>query len=144
MYRYLLQAEDHLKETISVIDNYATRDDTVQFLVSTSDKTIHGKNRGYGFRIRQVGGHLSDESVQQLSRDISRISLPNAGNEGSNLDEIPSSSEDVVKKGPRQDHQLAHGHRTKHASGPDVDSNKATKLDDIKQNSSQKRSGSGL
>ncbi|GKT44620.1 uncharacterized protein ColSpa_04801 [Colletotrichum spaethianum] len=35
-------AESHVKENISIIDNYAAGDDTVQFLVSTNGKTIHG------------------------------------------------------------------------------------------------------
>jgi hypothetical protein len=69
------KADHNLKESISVIDNQATEDETVQFLVSTNEKTIHGKNRGDGFRIRQIGGHLSDESLQQLSRDIAMISV---------------------------------------------------------------------
>ncbi|KAK2035757.1 hypothetical protein LZ31DRAFT_511914 [Colletotrichum somersetense] len=68
-------AEIHVKENISIIENYATGDDTVQFLVSTNGNTIHGKNRDYGSMTRQVGGHLSNASLQQMSRDISRISL---------------------------------------------------------------------
>ncbi len=64
------KADLHLKENISTIDNYATGD-AVQFMVSTDGKTIHGKNRGLGWRTRQVGGHLSDVSLQQLSRDFS-------------------------------------------------------------------------
>jgi len=64
------QADMNLNENISVIDNFATGDDAVQFLVSTNNKTIHAKNRGYGMRPRQLGGHLSDESLQQVSRDM--------------------------------------------------------------------------
>ena len=64
------QADLNLNENISVIDNFATGDDAVQFLVSTNNKTIHAKNRGYGMRPRQLGGHLSDESLQQVSRDM--------------------------------------------------------------------------
>ena len=52
------KAEDHLKETISVIDNYATRDDTVQFLVSTSDKIIHGKTESTAFELDKSEGTL--------------------------------------------------------------------------------------
>lgn len=69
------RADDHLKETISVIENFATGDDTIQFLVSTNERVIHGKNRGYGMRQRQVGGHLSDLSLQQISRDMTNVSL---------------------------------------------------------------------
>lgn len=63
------KADDHLKENISQVDNYATGD-AVQFMVSTNNKIIHGSNRGLGWRTRQVGGHLSDASLQQLSRDM--------------------------------------------------------------------------
>ncbi|PLB49664.1 hypothetical protein P170DRAFT_456251 [Aspergillus steynii IBT 23096] len=68
------RADDHLKENISNIDNYATGD-AVQFMVSTNGTIIHGKNRGVGWRSRQVGGHLSDVSLQQLSRDFTSINL---------------------------------------------------------------------
>jgi hypothetical protein len=69
-------AHNHLKDNISNIENHWEGDETVQFLVSTNDKTIHGKNRGSGRRGRQIGGHLNDESLQQLSRDIASISMP--------------------------------------------------------------------
>ncbi|KAE8381497.1 hypothetical protein BDV26DRAFT_278708 [Aspergillus bertholletiae] len=68
------KADTHLKENISNIDNYATGD-ALQFMVSTNGKTINGTNRGLGWRTRQVGGHLSDESVQQLSRDMTNINV---------------------------------------------------------------------
>jgi len=81
---------------ISVIDNYSTGDDTIQFLVSTKGKTIHGKNRGFGIRTKQVGGHLSDESLQQISRDFSRSSLQDTGDQGLPLrGNTPSASHDV-------------------------------------------------
>lgn len=94
------KADIHLKENISTIDNYAT-DDAIQFMVSTDRKTIHGKNRGLGWRTRQVGGHLSNVSLQQLSRDMSSISFQNRGNEdpsmrGSTL----SAPDDGVEKKP--------------------------------------------
>jgi hypothetical protein len=74
------KAEIHLKENISTIDNYATGD-AVQFMVSTDGSIINGKNRGLGWRTRQVGGHLSDLSVQQLSRDMSISRFRHNGNE---------------------------------------------------------------
>lgn len=78
------KADIHLKENISTIDNYATGD-AIQFMVSTNEKIIHGRNRGLGWRTRQVGGHLSDVSLQQLSRDMSTINFQNIGNNGSSL-----------------------------------------------------------
>ncbi|EOA90859.1 uncharacterized protein SETTUDRAFT_102238 [Exserohilum turcica Et28A] len=73
------QAEQHLKENVSVIDNYATGDEAVQFLVSNSQKTIHGKNRGYGDFIKQLGGHLSDQSIQKVSGDFLQMSIQRPG-----------------------------------------------------------------
>lgn len=70
------RAETHLRESISTIDNYATGD-AVQFMVSTNGKVIHGKNRGLGWRTRQVGGYVSDASVQQLSRDMTSVKIQN-------------------------------------------------------------------
>lgn len=69
------QADQHLKENISIIDNHATGDEAVQLLVSNSQKTIHGKNRGYGDQIRQLGGHLSDQSIQKVSGDFLQMSV---------------------------------------------------------------------
>jgi hypothetical protein len=62
------QADTRLKENVSIIDNYATGD-AVQFLVSTTNKTINGRNRGDGWRTRQFGGHMSDASLQKISGD---------------------------------------------------------------------------
>ncbi|KAH7398112.1 hypothetical protein BKA64DRAFT_673566 [Cadophora sp. MPI-SDFR-AT-0126] len=89
------KAEIHLKENTSVIDNYATGD-AVQFMVSTNGNILHGTNRGVGWRTRQVGGHLSDLSVQQLSRDMSSIRLEHGGKEGSpSGNTIPVPSEGI-------------------------------------------------
>ena len=76
------QAHDHLKDNVSTIDNYATGD-AVQFMVSTKEKTIHGKNRGLGWRTRQVGGHISDESLQQISRSLASITTLSSEPRGS-------------------------------------------------------------
>ena len=74
------KADNHLKENVSVIDNFATGD-AVQFMVSTNGKILHGKNRGTGWKTRQVGGYLSDAAVMHLSRDISGISHRNVEKE---------------------------------------------------------------
>lgn len=75
------KANDNLKENMSTIDNYATGD-ALQFMVSTTGQTINGKNRGLGWRTRQVGGHLSDVTIQQLSRDMTSINIRNPENAG--------------------------------------------------------------
>jgi hypothetical protein len=87
------KADVHLKQNISVIDNYGTGD-VVQFMVSTNDQILHGTNRGHGWRTRQVGGHLSDASVQQLSRDMAgTVITPLRGT-------APSVSKDEVEQKP--------------------------------------------
>lgn len=74
------KANNHLRENISNIENEGTGD-TLQFMVSTDGKVIHGKNRGLGWRNRQVGGHLSDTSVQQISQDMRSIYIQSIENE---------------------------------------------------------------
>jgi hypothetical protein len=90
------KADTRLRENVSTIENYATGD-SVQFMVSTDGKTIHGKNRGLGWRNRQVGGHLSDVSVQQLSRDMISMNIRHVESEGHTLaattPSVPDSAE---------------------------------------------------
>jgi hypothetical protein len=94
------EADHRVRENVSTIDNHAEGDETVQILVSTKEKTIHGKNRSYGVRIRQVGGHLNDESVQQLSRDLASISLPTARTGSPTMQEDkPFDPKEGVEKG---------------------------------------------
>lgn len=82
------KAGTHLDENASTIDNYATGD-AIQFMVSTNEKIIHGRNRGLGWRTRQVGGHLSDAPLQQLSKNMTRVNFANTDHRGS-----PSAGQD--------------------------------------------------
>jgi len=103
------KADIHLKETVSTIENYAMGD-AMQFMVSTDGKIIHGKNRGLGERSGQVGGHLSDASVQQLSRDISSTLFYNIGNKGpSSRGNILSVPGDGVEIKPGSEFKERHG-----------------------------------
>ena len=76
------RADNHLKENVSVIENYGTGD-ALQFMVSANGKVLHGKNRGVGWRNRQVGGYLSNESIQQLSRDFATMQTSHLRGENS-------------------------------------------------------------
>lgn len=94
------RADDHLKQNISTIDNYATGD-AIQFMVSTDGKTIHGKNNGLGWRTRQVGGHISDASLQQLSRDFTTITFRSVEDEESSSRATkPSISDETLESQP--------------------------------------------
>ena len=85
------QAEDYLKENVSVIENDATGD-AIQLMVSTTGKPVHGKNKGYGWRTRQVGGLFNaDETVVQLSRDMARVNIDTAGNDSESSRSKPPS-----------------------------------------------------
>jgi hypothetical protein len=139
------KADYHLRENISVIDNHASGDETVQFLVSTNEKTIHGKNRGYGLRIRQVGGHLSDESLQQLSRDITRISLHNASIEGVSIQgDLLSETNDAVERESTSGLREQSGRGMTVNSRPNPEVTKISEsLGEQKPKSSRKRSDEG-
>lgn len=76
------KADQYLEQTTSTIDNYGLGD-AVQFMVSTDGKTIRGTNRGLGWRTRQVGGHMSNDTVQQLSRDMTVLPVHNVRTETS-------------------------------------------------------------
>ena len=103
------KADNHLKENVSNIDNYATGD-AIQFMVSTNGKIIHGRNKGLGWRTRQVGGYLSDSSVVHLSRDMSSTSFQNTANDGpssrSNTSFVP---DDTVESRPVSEFRERYG-----------------------------------
>ena len=69
----LSTASNHMEKNISIIENHATGD-AVQIMVSANGKTLHGTNRGLGWRTRQFGGYLDNETVRQISRDMVSIS----------------------------------------------------------------------
>lgn len=70
----LSAAGNHLDQNISIIENHAAGD-AVQVMVSTNGKTLHGTNRAVGWRSRQIGGYLDDETVRQISRDMVSITI---------------------------------------------------------------------
>lgn len=105
-----------MNENISVINNFTTGDDTVQFLVSTNSKTIYAKNRGYRIRPRQLGGHLSDKSLQQVSHDISLVAFHNAIDSRSSIrDNSRQGSNNIVDRSNV-------GFQERHSRGFKVDS----------------------
>ncbi|KAK3070783.1 hypothetical protein LTR53_009844 [Teratosphaeriaceae sp. CCFEE 6253] len=69
------KADGYLQGDASTIDNCATGD-AVQIMVSTTEKTIHGKNRGLGWRTRQIGGHISDEALKQIALSLGSVKSP--------------------------------------------------------------------
>ena len=68
------KADRRMRENVSNIVNHSTGD-AVQFMVSTDGNIINGTNKGLGWRSRQVGGHLNDATVQQISRDFASLYL---------------------------------------------------------------------
>ena len=71
--------DNHYPQYISVIENKGSGD-VWQVMFSTGE-TLRGKNEGHGGRIRQLGGHGSDATVQQLSRDMLAFRLQNSDHE---------------------------------------------------------------
>ena len=98
------KADTYLKEHVSNIENYATGD-AIQFMVSTDGRPLHGVNRGLGWRSRQVGGHLNDTTVQQISRDFSTINIQNTGSESppsrDKTQPVPDDGETKHKSGSK-------------------------------------------
>jgi hypothetical protein len=116
------QADIHLKENTSIIDNYATGD-AVQFMVSTDGKIIHGRNRGLGWRSRQVGGHLSDRTVQKLSQDFSHMSFQSIGRASPSLrDNTPPADNDGTQHESSSEFKERYGRGFKLASAADISS----------------------
>lgn len=116
------RAHDHLKDNISTIDNYATGD-AVQFMVSTNQKTIHGRNRGLGWRTRQVGGHISDDSLQEIARALTSITIPRLGHDGpSPPGSTPMGTNDGAESKPNSKfkEQYGKGFRLTPKSAPDA------------------------
>lgn len=76
----LSKAGSYFEQETSVIENHATGD-AVQVMVSTDGKTLHGTNRGLGWRTRQIGGRMDSETVRQISRDMVTITIRKPDNE---------------------------------------------------------------
>jgi hypothetical protein len=90
----------HLKENVSTIENYGVGD-AVQFLVSTDGRTIHGRNQGLGWRTRQLGGHVTDASLQKISGDFTAMSFQNIGRtDSSSQGQRPAGADKSVVSSP--------------------------------------------
>lgn len=117
------KADTYLKENVSTIENYATGD-SIQFMVSTDGTVLHGTNRGLGWRTRQVGGHLNDTTVQQISRDFSTINIQNTGSESpssrDNTQPVPDDSEMKHKSGSKFKERYGPGVKLTSGTTPDV------------------------
>ncbi|EHK27036.1 uncharacterized protein TRIVIDRAFT_211341 [Trichoderma virens Gv29-8] len=72
----LSKAGSYFEKETSVIENHATGD-AHQVMVTTDEKTLHGTNRGLGWRSRQIGGRMNDETVRQISRDMVTVTIKN-------------------------------------------------------------------
>jgi hypothetical protein len=93
-------AGSHLNENINVIENNATGN-AFQVMVTTNGKTLHGKNQGTGWIARQIGGDLSDTSVQQISRDMASTNLQDMDNESlSARGNTPTPPDKTMEKEP--------------------------------------------
>jgi hypothetical protein len=92
-----LQADQHLKENIKVIDNHVEGNESVQLLVSNSQTTAYGKNRGYGDQTK-IFGYISDHAIRKVTGDFLQRSIqkPSEGLSSTHLD--TSSISDEARK----------------------------------------------
>lgn len=70
----LRKAGRRLEDTVSKIENRA-KGNAIQVMVSTEGKPIHGINQGDGNWTRQVGGLMSDATVQNIMRSLVSITV---------------------------------------------------------------------
>lgn len=99
------KANNHLMENMSTVDTY-TMDDAVEFMVSTDGKTIDDRDRQLGWEPRQVGGILSEASLQQLSRDMTSVTNSNSRKEiPPSRDDTQSGLDNKEENGPTSDFQ---------------------------------------
>lgn len=104
------QAERQAKEKISQIDNYASGDDNLQLLVSTDGKIITGKNRLFGSRTQQLGGHIDSVTLQKITQHNSRIGdQTEEDSTASPQDRSPSVADDAPKAPSNPDFQGRYG-----------------------------------
>lgn len=103
------RADSHLKENVSVIENHGNGD-SLQFMVSANGKVLHGKNRGLGWRNTQVGGYMSNQSIQQLSRDLAAIHTSHLRSELSiSKDGFKSNAGDMGEGAPTTEFKERYG-----------------------------------
>lgn len=76
----LSKANTYFENEASVIENHATGD-AMQVMVATDEKILHGTNRGLGWRSRQIGGRMDNETVRAISRDMVSVTIRNIQNE---------------------------------------------------------------
>ena len=65
---------------MSTIENIADGSAT-QVMVSTTGKIFSGKNVAKGGRAKQIGGYMSDTSLQRLSHDVFELELASLENQ---------------------------------------------------------------
>ncbi|KAL7954775.1 hypothetical protein V8C34DRAFT_317028 [Trichoderma compactum] len=76
----LSKAGSYFERKTSVIENHATGD-AHRIMVATDEKTLHGTNRGLGWRSRRIGGRMNDETVRRVSRDMVTVTIRNVYDE---------------------------------------------------------------
>ncbi|KAH7025080.1 uncharacterized protein B0I36DRAFT_353245 [Microdochium trichocladiopsis] len=91
---FCTNVDEVLESHISNIENHAKGNDIIQYMVSMNDKPLHGKNEGEGDRVKQAGGHFSDESFQQMSQDFTQIVI----HERERHEQARTSASDSAKK----------------------------------------------
>lgn len=93
------RADRQAKEKISQIDNYATGDDNLQFLVSTDGKVIAGKNRLFGSRTQQLGGHIDGITLRHITQPNANIGIRHEGvDEQTQQEDVTPSSKNMLRE----------------------------------------------
>jgi hypothetical protein len=104
----LSKAGNYFEQDTSVIENHATGD-AVQIMVSTDEKTIRGTNRGLGWRSRQIGGRMDNETLRQISRDMVTITIRKPEDEEPRRGGTPTASDSTGREGKYSEFKERYG-----------------------------------
>ncbi|KAI0120607.1 hypothetical protein BJ170DRAFT_600500 [Xylariales sp. AK1849] len=78
---------------------------------------VEGLNQGFGLRPKQVGGHLTDVSLQHISTDITQLYIQTVGDStSSSRNSTPLVPEDLMESTPSSDYRGRYGPGMKLAS----------------------------
>ena len=103
-------ADNTSKDSINIIENSATGDDSIQYMVSTEQGVVHGRNQAKGFRLKQVGGRIDGVALQQISKDITLLFNQTIGKDSTSLENnTPPASSNTAEHEPSTEFQELYG-----------------------------------
>ena len=121
-----IMADKTSNGNINIIENSATGDDSIQYMVTTDEGVVHGRNEAKGLRLKQVGGKMDGASVQHISTDITTLFSGTIGSDStSSENNTLSTSSGAVELEPRSEFQDRYGRGQTTGSVPTTEKGKS-------------------